>query len=119
ETLRVLDAAAREAIRPRLLDALTGEDPALARAAIDVLARSGDLAVVEPLLGVLERGGRDGVLAGEAAQALSELLGKRLGPDVAAWRAFWKDCVGKSRARILRDLLEHERAEHVAELDRK
>ncbi len=119
ETLKTLDGVARDAVRPRLLAAITGEDVSRARAAIDVFARTGDLGVVEPLLGVLEQSERDGALADAAAAALTELLGPRLGSDAAAWRAFWKECTGKSRVRILRDQLERERTTHTTELERK
>ncbi|MFG0316574.1 MAG: HEAT repeat domain-containing protein, partial [Planctomycetota bacterium JB042] len=119
ETLKTLDGAARDAVRPRLLAAISGEDVSRARAAIDVFARTGDLGVVEPLLGVLERSERDGALADAAATALTELLGPRFGSDATAWRSFWKECTGKTRVRILRDQLERERTAQAADLERK
>jgi len=118
-TLGSIDGAWAAKTRPVFEAALKGGDPKRALAAARALSLTRDLTVVDPLLDLLEKAEGRGPLADSCRKALTELLGVDFGNDIQKWRAFWAECAGKSRDRILEDALARLRQEHQALLEAK
>lgn len=119
DTLVSLARAAPDAVLGELGKELEGDDLRRALAAVRVLERSGNLRAVPPLLEVLENEAAPEALKRAAARGLSTLLGLDFGTDAEKWRAFWATCAGKSRADILRAVLDEERRRWAEEIERK
>ena len=118
-TLRSIDGVWSSKTRPQIEVALQSGDGQRALAAVRVLAMTRDLAVVAPLLDLLERTQGKGRLASACSKALTEILGATFGTDIQAWREFWSSCAGKSRDRILEEALDRVRQENLVLIEAK
>lgn len=115
-TLAALHAKAPAELVAAVVLLLDDSDAATVRAAAEVLGALRDVGAIGPLVRLLRRTDGDGPLASAAAAALEAITLHPYGTNVMAWSQFLEQNGGKTRDRILEEMIARERAERDEQL---
>ncbi|MBK6942600.1 MAG: HEAT repeat domain-containing protein [Planctomycetes bacterium] len=115
-TLTALHAKSPTELVAAVVARLDDSDAATVRAAADVLGALRDVGAIGPLVRLLRRTDGDGPLATAAGAALEAITLYPYGTNVMAWSQFLEQNGGKTRDRILEEMIARERVEKDEQL---